>query len=67
MLNNKEINEILRKKGLKLRHLRKIQKLTQQNISDKAGLRRALVSDMENGKKDYTITSYIKYTKALRK
>ena len=67
MLNNREINEILRKKGLKLRHLRKVQKLTQQNISDRSGLRRPTVSEIENGKKDYTITSYIKYTKALRK
>lgn len=67
MLNNREINELLKRKGLKLRHLRRIQRLTQKNISEKSGLTQGQVSKIESGKKDYTITSYIKYTKALRK
>ena len=67
MLNNREALEILKKNGIKLNKIRKYKKLTQVEISKRTGLTQCIVSKIESGKTDYSITSYIKYLKALRK
>lgn len=66
MITNKEIAASLKARGLKLKQIRIIRKLTQQKISDRSGLSRSQIINMEKGRTDYTITSYIKYLKSCK-
>jgi predicted transcriptional regulator len=67
MITDKEINTFLKQHGCKLKKLRRKLQLTQMELHKKTGLAQDIISNMENGHKEYTIVSYYKYVKGLRK
>ena len=58
-----ETENVLRQLGLRVRFLRKSQKLTQMDLSEKAGI--ADVGDVERGSANVTVSSLLKISKAL--
>ncbi len=46
---------VLEKFGLRVRHLRKILKISQEELSFRSGLHRNYISDVENGKRNVAL------------
>ncbi|MDA9420958.1 hypothetical protein XH97_02090 [Bradyrhizobium sp. CCBAU 53380] len=52
--------------GQKVRHLRRSLKLTQADLADAAGIRRASVIDVERGQANPTLDTIVRIAAALR-
>ncbi|WP_225125950.1 MULTISPECIES: helix-turn-helix domain-containing protein [unclassified Bradyrhizobium] len=52
--------------GQKVRHLRRSLKLTQADLADEAGIRRASVIDVERGQANPTLDTIVRIAAALR-
>lgn len=59
------MNERLIHIGKNVRRLREYRSLTQEQLAEKADLRTATVSDVENGKQNFEIETLIKIAGAL--
>lgn len=51
--------------GMNVRRLREYRSLTQSQLAEKAGLRDATISDIENGKANFEIETLIKLAAGL--
>jgi transcriptional regulator with XRE-family HTH domain len=56
---------ILRKFGNRLRHLRKLQKFSQEKLAEKAGLSTTFIGYLERAEKEPTLSSLEKIARAL--
>ena len=54
-----------KKIGANIREIRKRQKISQMTLSEKSGLSMSQISDIENGKVNMKITSFIAICEAL--
>lgn len=66
IISNKELESFLKKKGLRLRKLRKAIKLNQQQFSERSGITQNQVSQIETGKANMRMITYYKYLIGLR-
>lgn len=57
--------EILKKLGDRIRMARDMQKITQEELAERAGLHRTYIGMIERGEKNITILSLEKVSKAL--
>ncbi|OGH29774.1 MAG: transcriptional regulator [Candidatus Levybacteria bacterium RIFCSPLOWO2_01_FULL_37_26] len=57
--------DIKKKFGQKLREIRKQKKLSQEDLSFKAGLHRTYISDIERGSRNVSLENIEKIAKAL--
>lgn len=67
MVTNKEIAAVLKSNGIKLKRMRRFMKLTQVKLSYNSGISQHHISSIETGKRDYKMSTYIKYLKGLKK
>lgn len=65
MLENKEMQAKVRKLGTLLQNHRKRLQLSQEEVAFKSGLTRQMVSKIEVGESAPTITTLMKYMKAI--
>ena len=59
------MNQRLLHIGMNVRRLREYRSLTQEQLAEKADLRTATVSDVENGKQNFEIETLIRIAGAL--
>jgi transcriptional regulator with XRE-family HTH domain len=57
--------EVYKNIGRNIKKTRKIKGLTQENLAAKSKVDRAKISDMENGKEDYKLSTLLQVCKAL--
>ena len=67
MITDKEINAFIKKRGIALKGLRRRLRITQKQLNSSSGICQKHISEIENGKTDYTMATYYKYMKGLRK
>lgn len=65
MLNSMEQKAFLKMIGNKIRAIRKSKRISQERLAELSGLHPTYVSDLENGKTNASIMSYLAITNAL--
>ena len=64
-MNNPPTSDVLNRFGQRVRYLRKLIKLSQEELSFRSGLHRNYISDVENGKRNVALKAIYQIANGL--